>query len=787
MKSKTISINDKRWITKANTNDGIEVFEGQLKEAYPNLSQAFLSILAKRFNNLQAVDAYLHSNLNAMHDPFLLKGMQKAVDRIRQAIDGKEPIWIYGDYDVDGITSVSLLVRAFKALGVTVSYYIPDRHEEGYGLNCEALKQMKSDGAQVVITVDCGITSVAEAELAKEVGLDLIITDHHEPQAQLPDAYALINPKQPDCNYPYDMLAGVGIAYKLATALLGELLHSVHKPLLELAAFGTIADIAPLDGENRTIAKFGLESLCDPQVVGFKALIACSDLAHKKITAGHVGFMLAPKINAAGRIDDPKQGVVLLTTESLDEASAIAEELKITNDKRQQLEKIILEEAVASIEKRKDFESQHVTIVSGESWNSGVIGIVASRLVERYGKPALVFSIVDGKAKGSARSIDGFDIFEALLSLNQYYEKFGGHEQAAGLTLTLDHFESWQAEMEMLCKETLPSYLLVPALSIESRLASSDVTYGFIEELEKMEPYGVANPRPVFKLEGVTIQKKLQLGKNKEFTKFIVSDGIRTFDAISFDKSGYYQLYKENDIIDLLCHIDLNEFKGTQTIQFQLKDIRGYRKELCKLNSLIHQFYRAEASKICRTAYPSYGEPLTKMSEGTLAKYRSTHSEVWTIDTLGGLLSYFNRLFDEKASKTTVFLNAIPEQYTPSWGSVALVLCPHQEVYHQAYKSVEEYFEISEEPPMGLNLAMCIPDREDLIKVYKQIRTAQTEILQSMATLEWLSALVLAEANLVQVEHGNLTLAPSPEGKIDLMEVPLYKSLQALKQRLKSR
>lgn len=787
MKTKNISINDKRWVMKTQTHSTHEELEKQLKAAYPNLSQAFISILSKRFDNPSAVEAYLGSNLEALHSPLELKGMKKAVARLQQGIAARESIWIYGDYDVDGITSVSLLIRAFKAMDVSVSYYIPDRHEEGYGLNSDALKQMKAQGAQIVITVDCGITSVVEAQVAREIGLDLIITDHHEPQAELPDAFALINPKQPGCDYPYKMLAGVGIAYKLATALMGELLTSVQKPLLELAAFGTIADIAPLDGENRILAKFGLESLCDPQVIGFKALITCSDLEHKKITAGHVGFMLAPKINAAGRIDDPKQGVVLLTTTDLEEAAAIAEELKLTNDKRQQLEKVILEQAIASLEAREDYQDQHVTIVAGEGWNSGVIGIVASRLVERYGKPALVFSIHEGKAKGSARSIEGFDIFDALLSLNAYYDKFGGHEQAAGLTLPLEQFERWQSDMEALCKETLPAYLLVPALAIETKVASADVTYSFLEELEKLEPYGVANPRPVFKLEGVTIQKKLQLGKNREFTKYVVSDGIRTFDAISFDKSGYYQLFKENDCIDLLCHIDLNEFKGTQTIQFQLKDIRGYRKELCKLNTVIGQFYQAEASKISQLAYPDYDPSASKLSDTALAKYKSTNSEIWTVDTFGGLLSFFHRLYDEKASKTTLFLNKIPEHYTPAWGSVALVLCPYESVYHPAFKSVEELFEITEEPPMGLSLAICIPEREDLIRVYKQIRTGSFDNELPMTTQDWLSTLILVQAQLVAMNQHQLTLIPSPEGKIDLMEVPLYKSLNALKQRLKSR
>lgn len=786
MSKYNLSINDKRWLLKPQSLESDDTLE-QLKQLFPNYSRAFLQLLSKRFKDSQQVISYLNSTIEALHDPLSLKGMAEAVQRIEQACLKHEAIWVYGDYDVDGITSVSLLVRAFKAINQEISYYIPDRHEEGYGLNREALKRMADLGAKVVITVDCGITSVSEAVAAKELGLDLIITDHHEPQAELPEAFALINPKQEGCTYPYKMLAGVGIAYKLASAVLKEAILPIRESLLELAAFGTIADIAPLDGENRIIAKYGLDSLSDSKIVGFKALIAVSELQDKKITAGHVGFMLAPKINAAGRIDDPKQGVTLLTTNDYEEAHSIALDLKDTNDKRQQLEKVILEEAIKQIESRLDFSKQHVTIVFGEGWNSGVIGIVASRLVERFGKPALVFSQIDGKYKGSARSIEGFDIFEALISLNSYYEKFGGHEQAAGLTISNDHFEHWKKDMEELCLETLAPYLLVPALHIESEVTSSDITYGFLEELTLLEPYGVANPRPVFKLEGVQIQKKLLLGKQKEFTKFVVADGIRTFDAISFDKSGYYQQFKEGDHIDLLCHIDLNEFKGTQTIQFQLKDIRGYRKELCKLNRPLSEFNHAEANKICKMAYAAYKGPSKILTQSMLAKYQSTGSEIWTIDTTSGLLHFFNRLHDEKASKVMVFSNEIPEHYVPVWGTVIALICPYNDVYQPQFKSVEEIYEIPDEPLLGYALAMVIPDREDLIQVYKKVRTNDYGSKMPLTTLEWLSAIVLREAGLITMSEESLQLAPSPDAKIDLMEVPLYKSLQALKARLKSR
>lgn len=781
-----IGLNDKRWLSSETLSDEKLSLMNLLKEKYPHASTAFLELLVKRFDDFHAIEGYLEPNLEQMHDPFLLKGMSTAVNRIHRAIASNESIWLYGDYDVDGITSVSLLVRAFKAIGVAVNYYIPDRHEEGYGLNVSAIETLQQMGAKVVITVDCGITSVLEAERAKELGIDLIITDHHEPQPQLPEAFALINPKQSDCKYPYSMLAGVGLAYKLASALLEEHILPIREELLALAAFGTIADIAPLDGENRIIAKHGLKALMDSKILGFQALIKCSDLEHKKITAGHVGFMLAPKINAAGRIDDPKKGVVLLTTEDFEEAVTIAEILKETNDKRQALEKDIIEEALSKIESREDLAEQHITIVSGEGWNSGVIGIVASRLVERYGKPAIVFSIVDGVAKGSARSIEGFDIFENLLLFSDMYLKFGGHEQAAGLSITETQFHKWQTIMEAHCQSNLPSYLLVPAIHIEQTLQSKDVTYGFLDELAGLEPYGVANPRPIFKIEQVSIQKKVLLGKNKEFTKFEIADGVRTFEAISFDKSGYHQLYKVGDQIDLICHIDVNEFKGTQTIQFQLKDIRGYRKELCKLNTAFSYFAKAKSGKIIElSGLDVVG--LSKLSEQLLSKLKATQSEVWLVDTEDALINFYHRLSDDRSAKLKVFCNGLPEGYVPSWGSTVLILCPHSRYQHPSFKSVEECFSIDEMPYGTSDLLTSIPEREDLIVLYKAIRNGSYLNDFPESAIEWLGVQILEDAQLIRVTGNGLLVEESPSAKIDLMEVPLYKALQVFKQSLKSR
>lgn len=774
------SINDKRWI--ASKNQAIDHRIEKALDEQLSYSEAFKRILSRKLDDQIDPEQFLHPSLDQLHNPSLLKDLDKAVQRIQQAIANKEPICIYGDYDVDGITSVSLLIRAFEAIDYPVRYYIPDRHEEGYGLNGSAIEQIAKEGAAVIITVDCGITSVKEAVLARTLGVDLIITDHHECQEEIPSAFAVINPKQEDCSYPFKMLAGVGIAYKLACAILEEQILPVREALLELAAFGTIADIAPLNGENRILAKFGLASLSETKITGFKALIECSDLANKKITAGHVGFMLAPKINAAGRIDDPKQGVVLLTTKDEYQAVEIAGVLKETNDRRQQLEKEILEAAISQIENREDFHDQHVTIAYGEGWNSGVIGIVASRLVEKYHKPSLVFSIMNGKAKGSARSVEGFDIFEALRSFGDLYEKFGGHEQAAGLTICEDRFMDWKLVFEAHCQSAVEEYLLIPAVRIDEVLLSKDVSYDFVEELALLEPYGMGNPRPVFKLENVVIQKKVMLGKNKEFTKFEVADGVRTFEAISFDKSGYYPLYKPGDLVDLVCHVDINEFKGTQTIQFQLKDIRGIRLELCKNNQPLHLFAASGAKRIMQIAQSGNMSALSIVPQGHSEKKPVDQIQVWTVSTQEGLSYFYNKIYDQFVNRIKVVSCNLPHETASE--QIYLVVSPAELIPNSV--SVEHYFDLSCGVPSLKQVEQWIPERDDLVQLYKAIRQQAYEQNLPDSVNAWLSILVLEDAKLIEIGDGKIHLLPSPQVKIDLMERPVFKALQSLKNSLKN-
>ncbi len=768
MKNSLLSINDRRWISLAE----VPISSHLENEHYSTILK---KILSRKLDEKTNVRQFLYPDLEDLYDPYLLKGMTIAVERIHKAIANQEKICIYGDYDVDGITSVSLLLKCFKQLDYPVEFYIPDRHEEGYGLNMKAIQMLRDEGITVLITVDCGISSVNEAALSREIGLDMIITDHHECQESVPNAYAVVNPKQSDCNYPYEMLAGVGLAYKLSQALLGELILPIREELLELAAFGTIADIAPLVDENRIIAKHGLAALSQTKNLGLAALIACSDLKGKEITAGHVGFMLAPKINAAGRIDDPKLGVVLLTTEDLTEAEHIANILKETNDKRQQLEKEIVDAAIAQLENREDFGEQHISIVQGEGWNSGVIGIVASRLVERFHKPAIVFSISDEKVKGSARSIDGFDIFKALCCFAPMFEKFGGHEQAAGLTVPLNQYYDFKAQLEAHCRTHLPQYLLTPGIKIDANVEVSQINYDLVEELALLEPFGMGNARPIFRVENAQIRKKTQIGKNKEYTKFEIADGVRTFEAISFDKSGYYELYKPGDLVDLVCHIDINEFRGTQTIQFQLKDIRGYRESLVKKSQGLSQFYNAEALRIAAFATKEVNLQMPTPTE---------EQKVWTVDTLEGYYYFYNRVYDQVLSELQVHYNQLGTLEDKKYH---LIICPKEDLSdNERVNSIEKSFELGVEKTSNALYANWIPDRLVLIDFYKEVKEGKYKEVTPKTVEKWLCALIMEAAELVEISSDQIVLKPTPAQKVDLEKLPLFTALQTYKNALKN-
>lgn len=538
-----------------------------------HLSEKIVNILQHRgIDSSEAFNKYLNPRIEDLYDPFLLKGMDILVEEVNAVKEKNGKIVIYGDYDVDGITSISTLYIYFKSQGIAVDYYIPNRFDEGYGVNTEALNKIKEMGCDLLITVDCGITSVDEATHAKSIGLPLIITDHHECQEVLPECLCIINPKQDDCTYPFDMLAGAGIALKIVQALSGDAFKEQYHNYMEIAAIGTIADIAPIVDENRIIAKYGLKALEGTKNIGLKSLIEVADLSGKELNCGHIGFGLGPRLNAAGRVDSAELGVKLLTTVSLHEGQSISEELNQLNKQRQEMEQGIIEACIQQVEERH-LESDKILVLSGEDWHTGVIGIVASRIAERYYKPTIILNVEDGVAKGSARSVGSFSIFDAMNDSKALFNKFGGHKAAAGVSMPADNLEQFKRDINIYASNTMTSKDFYPRVNIDSEVSSEDIAHDFAESIDSLKPFGLGNPKPCFVYSGLTVDTVRWLGKEQQHLKLSVHDGARVYECIKFNGSEDERKIRTGDEIDVVFTLDINKFRGVETLQFALKDI----------------------------------------------------------------------------------------------------------------------------------------------------------------------------------------------------------------------
>lgn len=501
-------------------------------------------------------------------DPYLLLGMDKTVERIFKAIEENEKIYIYGDYDVDGISSVSILLICFLKLGVKAKYYIPQRIEEGYGINKEALKRISEEGTALVISVDCGITSLDEVSYAKELGMDIIITDHHQCKDHLPDAFSIINPKQPDCNYPYKELCGAGIAFKLAQALLSKKNIFDIQELLEISAVATVADIVSLTGENRIIVQAGLSSLENPVNLGLKGLIQISGITQGYVDSSSIAFILAPRINSSGRMGKAGLGVSLLMSESYQDALNFSKKLEELNRKRQSIELEIYEEALEIISTKKD---NKVLIAASDKWHSGVIGIVASKITEKYHKPTIIIAIEEGVGKGSARSIEGFNLFSGLSKMDYLLEKFGGHEQAAGITILPQNMDEFEDQINNLAQLRLSDAMLYSKINIDAELFKEDITFDFLEMLSKLEPFGMGNSKPVFCMTNIIMRKTKLIGKTKKHIKGSLNQNI---EIIGFNMNDTVRDIDFGKSVDIAFEINKNIYMGKHTIQLLLKDIK---------------------------------------------------------------------------------------------------------------------------------------------------------------------------------------------------------------------
>lgn len=519
------------------------------------------------------VNMFLNPDRSNFYDPFLMKDLKKSALRIIEAIKNNEMITIYGDYDVDGVTSTSCLYLYLKELGANVDYYIPDRVEEGYGLNNNAIIKIAENGTKLVVTVDTGITAVEQAELAKELGLDLIITDHHECQSQIPDAFSVVNPKQETCNYPFDMLAGVGVTFKLIQGL-AELTQTndLIWKYLDLVAVGTIADIVPLKDENRIIAKLAFETIPNTWNIGLKALMDVAGIKTDKMTSGIVGFQIAPRLNAAGRLGDAKKGVELFTTKDEHKANEIAHFLNLENQRRQTLEQEIFKQSIKIIEAYDKWEDLKVLVVAGEGWNHGVIGIVASRIVERYYRPTIVLTIEEGIASGSARSVESFSIFDALSTCKPLLEKFGGHEMAAGMSLKVENIDALREQLNQYATEVMDETTLIPKLYADMTLQVKEVNVDLIESLKTLEPYGMGNEEPKFILKGNLLDIKT-IGKESNHLKIQLIQDKAQIEGIGFNMHHYNQQFGLGSNVETLASLSINEWQGRKFPQLLMKDL----------------------------------------------------------------------------------------------------------------------------------------------------------------------------------------------------------------------
>ena len=526
---------------------------------------------------------FLQGTLSDLLDPFTLKDMDVAVSLVMETIESHKPIVIYGDYDVDGITATSVLYRLLKKLGADVTYYIPERQSEGYGLNLEALEHLIERGTALVITVDCGISSYDIVEAVRD-RIDMIITDHHTAPDMIPRAKAVINHKQKDCPYKDKNLSGVGVAFKLCQALWLTKRGEWYLDDLDIVALGTVADVVPLVGENRIIVKSGLEKMNREPNLGIKKLIDVAGLHERTITSGHIGFTLAPRLNAAGRVTHATRAVELLVTDDEDIVEAIAAELNETNRERQELERNIHELARVDVA-NQGHKADYVTIVAGEEWHPGVIGIVASRLVEEFYKPTLAISIHDGIGKGSCRSIDGFNIYDALKSCEDILLQFGGHAAAAGFSIDANRIDELRERLTKYCKAVITEEEYIPVVAIDAELPVDDIDVDIIDRVSDLEPYGMANSTPVFAIMEATVQDIMLMGQLKNHCKIIFETSNGTLDAIAWNRPDLFKSIFVGTVVKVAFSLQKNEWQGMVSPQLMIQAIEPLTEEPIKLST----------------------------------------------------------------------------------------------------------------------------------------------------------------------------------------------------------
>ena len=543
----------------------------ELKSKY-NISELLATILVnKNITTQKEINEFLNPTRNDFFDPFLMNDMDIAIKRIKKAIENQEKVIIYGDYDVDGITSITVLKSFLKDVGLDVDYYIPNRLEEGYGLNKNAIDEIAKKEYKLMITVDCGISAIEEVDYANSLGIEVIITDHHEPGDEIPKALAVVDNKRKDNKYPFRELAGVGVAFKVSQALAQSMniREEEYLKYLDIVCVGTISDIVPLVSENRVITKLGLKLVKQTRNMGLRAIINSS--GYSQINSTTISFGVAPRINACGRMGKAEQALKLLLSKDIYEVNKLTQELNSYNRERQEIEKEIFENVLTKIE-QNNLAKNRTIVVGGENWHHGVIGIVSSKITEKYFKPSILLSFEeDGTGKGSGRSIPGFDLHEALMKCENCLEKFGGHSMAVGLTIKKENLEQFYKKFEKIAEENEIENI-IPIINVDAKIELDKIDKSVVEDLKQLEPFGEANKTPTFALKNIRIDSIRALSEGKHL-KLTLRENNQIINAIGFNIGELAEAYKIGDKIDIAGVLEINTFNGIDNLQINIKDI----------------------------------------------------------------------------------------------------------------------------------------------------------------------------------------------------------------------
>ncbi len=597
----------KKWLLAAGNSAAAQELSHQL-----GLGQLVSCVLAARgMEHVEQAKAFLDLSSRGIHDPFLLPDMAKAVAGVEAAIAAGEPIAVYGDYDVDGVTATCVLIQYLRSRGATCTYYIPDRLGEGYGLNSAAIQSLYDQGCRLLITVDSGITANEEAEYAKSIGMKIIITDHHECKDALPDALAVVNPRREDSVYPFRELAGVGVAFKLVCAL--EHPRPVEDLLAEYAdvvAVGTVADVMPLVGENRIIVSRGLDNLATTRNLGLRALMQKLGLEGKKVTSNSVSFVMAPRINAAGRLGGASSAARMFLTQNPQEAAELADHLCALNRSRQEEENAIYQQILEYLSQHPELTAGKTMVLWGDDWHNGVIGIVSSRLSDRYGVPCVLISMNGDVGKGSGRSIKGFNLYAALEKNAHLLEKYGGHELAVGLTVNRENLQALREALEAYADldETEDA---VPCIQVDCETEPQQITLQEVHDLAVMEPFGMGNPQPAFLIRRMRIEEITPISHDRH-AKFYLSKDGHSFQGIVFGMGAKSCRFVRGDLVDVVFAPEINTYRGHSTVQMVIRDVRWSEEEQA----------RDDASQACYDAF-CRGDVLSREEAVDLSPARS--------------------------------------------------------------------------------------------------------------------------------------------------------------------